>query len=129
MTEIADFLITTIPIRWIRMLKIAGENVGLSGLPPPPPPPFFKKRCNPTVVQAQLLIYQRMWNQKPFNNPFLCGISWLLRRDNMQTFFFIWQIINHYEQTRWEYLIYESSGLAYDRRKWVLSLTFIDQRN
>lgn len=59
MTEIADFLITTIPIRWIRMLKIAGENVGLSGLPPPPPP-LFKKRCNPTVVQAQLLIYQRM---------------------------------------------------------------------
>lgn len=38
MTEIADFLITTIPIRWIRMLNIAGENVGLSGLPPPPLP-------------------------------------------------------------------------------------------
>lgn len=61
MTEIADFLITTIPIRWIRMLKIAGENVGLSGLAPPP---FFKKRCNPTVVQAQLLI-----NECEIENP------------------------------------------------------------
>lgn len=72
------------------------------------PPPQFKW-CNLREMRAFLLIFPKFLvdivDIKSFINPFLFGISWLLRKANLQTFIFIYQINSHFEQTRWKYLL------------------------